>query len=152
MTKLRSFLTSGRSRTLWAAFAGIAIFIVVVVIVVKLFAPQTPPPNAAERQVASFYTAVEHQDYTTAYSLLADQQQAELTLYDFTLFARQQDQKHGVVVAFHEVRYDKDTNNPNQAFIQESVTRAQHFTYVIKLTMKRQPDGSWKILAEDQPI
>ncbi len=151
MTNLRTFITSGRSRTLLAALAGIVIFLVVIVIVVKLFASQTPPPNAAERQVTNFYTAIKQQDYAAAYGLLADQQQAELTQYAFTLFARQQDQAHGVVVAFHEVRYDKDTNNPNQAFVQERVTRA-HETYLIKLTLQQQPDGSWKILAEDQPI
>ena len=112
----------------------------------------TTAPNGAERAAQSFYTAVQKQDYTTAWTYLSDQQQGNLTQYSFTLFAQQEDAKDGNVTKFHQIRYDADTNDANQATIQEQVTRAKNTTYVIKLQLIHQADGSWKILSEDRTI
>jgi hypothetical protein len=147
-----AFFASGRSRYILAALAGVVLFVIVAIAVVKLAAPQAPPPNAAEQQAANFYAAVKRHDYATAYNLLADSQQAQLTQFAFTQLAKEQDTQNGVVTAYHELRYDRDANNANQGFVQEKVTRAKSGTYTIKLTVQMQPDGTWKIANEDRPI
>lgn len=128
------------------------LFIILAITVVNLLRPTVPPPNGAERLATSFYTALEQQNYQQAYTMLADQQQLELTPYTFTLFARAQTQKYGPVTAFHEVRYDRDTNHANQGVVRERITRGNHTQYLIGLTMVQSPDGTWKILEEDHAI
>ncbi len=132
--------------------AAILIAVILIVVLVKSFTPQTPPPNGAEKLAANFYTAVAHQQYTTAYGMLAPQQQAELTAYAFTLFMQQQDQQFGTVTAFHEVRYDRDTNQANQGVVQERVTRGTKTHYLVGLTMVQSADGTWKILEENHGL
>jgi hypothetical protein len=146
--------TAARNRNVIIAAA-----ISVVVIVMTLFvlahignASTTTTPDGAQRAAQAFYTAVQKQDYTTAWTYLSDQQQGNLTQYSFTLFAQQEDTKDGVVTKFQEMRHDADTNDPNQETVQEQVTRAKNVTYVIKLQMIHQADGSWKILSEDRTI
>ncbi len=149
---MSTFFSGGRSRYILAALAGVVLFVIVAVAIVKISAPQPAPPNPAEQQVANFYADIKQQDYVDAYGLLAESQQAILTQAAFIEFAKAQDKLNGVVTSYHEVRYDRDTNNAKQAFIQEKVTRAKSGSYVIKLTMQVQPDGSWKIADEDRPI
>lgn len=117
-----------------------------------LFLPGASPPNAAENVATAFYTAVKQQNYSTAYNLLADEQQAKITQYSFNLVAQEDETQNGQVTTFHEIRYDRDTNHANEAEIQMSVTRTSSGTYTVKLTMIQAPDGSWKILEEDRPI
>ena len=109
-------------------------------------------PNAAEQAASAFYTAIKKGDYPTAYTYLADTQQAQLTQYSFTLFAKQQDLTNGIVTKFQEIRYDRDQNTTNQAVVQEQVTRANGTTYAIGLRLRQASDGSWKIYAEDHTI
>lgn len=134
--------------------AGMVVLVVLFVVAFRLLAakPAPPPQNAAEQLAANFYGAVAHQQYTAAYAMLAPQQQAELTAFAFTLFAREQDQQFGMVTAYQEVRYDRDRNAANQGVVQERVTRGQHTRYVIGLTMQQQADGTWKILEENHAI
>ena len=141
-----------RNRLVWGIVGALVVVIILGIVLPKVFAPQPPPPNGAERVATSFYAAIKNQAYPTAYGMLADQQQAELTIFSFTLFAREQDAQAGPVTAFQEVRYDRDTNHPNEAEVQERVTRGGHTHYVIVLTMQQQSDGTWKILAEDRAI
>ena len=153
-TALANLLTAlrQRNRLILGLMSALVVVIILGVVLPRLFAPKPPSPNGAERVAASFYTAIKQQDYTTAYGMLADQQQAELTSYAFTLYARQQDTQSSPVTAFQEVRYDRDTNQANESEVQERVTRGQHTHYVIVLTMQQQPNGTWKILAEDRAI
>jgi hypothetical protein len=139
--------------------AGISIVVILLTVFVLLHlvaSNGTAAPSAAQRSaestVQSFYSAIEKQDYTTAYGYLAKQQQAALTNYSFTLFAKQSDAQNGNVTAFHETRYDRDTNNTLQATIQEQVTRAHNVTYTIGFQMIQESDGTWKILSEDHSI
>ena len=112
----------------------------------------TTTPNGAERTAQAFYTAIKQQDYATAWAYLALDQQKDLTQYSFTLVAQQQDAKFGPVIAFKELRYDRDTNAANQAAVQEQVTRKDNTTYTIQLGLVQGADGSWKVLSENRPI
>ena len=118
---------------------------------VHLLVPGSRSPTAAESAAKAFYTAVHQQDYQTAYTLLAAEQQAKITQYSFNLVAQEQDAKSGNVTAFHEVRSDRDTNHANEDEVQMAVTRTSG-TYTIVLTMIQEPDGSWKVLEENRPI
>jgi hypothetical protein len=153
----RSTPGSSRRNVMVAAIISVVVILLTVYVLLRLVAPNgTTPPSAAQRAaestVQSFYSAVAKQDYSTAYGYLATKQQADLTKYTFTLFAQQSDAQNGKVTAFHEIRYDRDTNNALQATIQEQVTRAHNVTYTISLQMTQEADGSWKILSEDHSI
>ncbi len=134
---------------------GVSLAVIVAAVYVLLhvvLAPAQLAPNGAERAVTTFYTAVEHQQYATAYAWLSDAQQARLTEYSFAQLAAAQDRQYGPVTSFHEVRFDRDTNNLTQATIQERASRSKEQNYLVTLTMIQQPDGTWKILDEDRPI
>jgi hypothetical protein len=138
----------------WITFAigSVVLVLALSVLLAALSSPATaPPPNGAERLATRFYAAIEQHSYAAAYGMLAPSQQAELTQYAFTLFAQEQDNTSGPVTAYHEVRYDKDTNHANQGVVELSVTRGGKVTYIIHLTMV-QTSGIWQILTEDRPI
>jgi hypothetical protein len=149
------------------ARASIALGVILAIVVAAAFvvlraataSPSAPaatatpsPPNAAERTVAAFYTAVSHQNYATAYTLLASQQQQRLSLAAFEQITKQLDQSEGPVTSFHELRYDRDTNDPHQATIQEQVSRTHEPNYVVGLQMIEEANGSWLILDENRTI
>lgn len=140
------------SSIVFAVLVSLLVLAALAFTLAHLFLPGARPPNAAENAATAFYTAVKQQNYTSAYDLLADEQQAKITQYSFALVAQEDDTQNGQVTAFHEVRYDRDTNHTNEAEIQVSVTRARSGTYIVKLTMIQAPDGTWKILEEDRPI
>ncbi len=153
----RAVSWASRRNVLVAAVISVVVILLTVFVLLRLVAANgTTPPSAAQRAaestVQSFYSAVAKQDYTAAYGYLDEQQKKILSLAEFTLFAQQSDAQHGKVTAFHEIRYDRDTNNVQQATIQEQVTRARNVTYTIGLQMIQDADGSWKILSEDRQI
>lgn len=113
---------------------------------------QKQGPNAAEIVAQNFYAAIQHQQYAAAYAYLSPDQQAKITQYSFTLFAKEQDIVNGPVTSFKEQRYDRDTNAANQGTVQMFVTRSKGITYTIHLQMIQESDGSWKIREEDRPI
>jgi len=134
-----------------AAVVSIIVILATVYVVAHIATP-TVTPNGAEKASTTFYAAVQKQNYNSAYAILADEQQAQLTQYSFSLIAKAEDIKDGKVTTFKELRYDRDTNHSNQAAIQIQVTRAISGTYTIKLQMIQLPDGSWRILEEDRAI
>jgi hypothetical protein len=140
------------ARTLLAAAITLLVVAALLITLTHIYAPEPHTPNGAEQAATAFYAAVKQQDYTTAYTDLADDQQAKITQYSFTLFAQQQDATYGAVTAYHEVRYDRDTNHANEAEVQMRVQRANATSYTIVLTLVRTPDGAWKLLEEDRPI
>lgn len=147
--RLPTFLRGGAG--IATGLGSVLVVIVLAIIVARALTPPTPP-NPAEVTAKQFYTAIQQQNYPKAWSLLASEQQAQLTQYAFILFAQQQDQKDGNVTAFHETRYDADRNVAHQGVVQMHVTRANGMQYLIGLTIKLTPDGTWKILEEDHAI
>jgi hypothetical protein len=147
---------SGRAQIILAAIAGVTIFAIVLVLIIRVAAalnsppPPSPAQQAAESTVNQFYSDIKQQSYNAAWNLFTKQQQLPWTEYAFQKTMQGLDQKNGPVVAFHEIRYDKDTNTANQVFIQESVTR--HSTYTVRLTLQQQSDGTWKLYDEEPTI
>lgn len=146
----------GRNQIIVAAGAGIIIFALVIVIIIRIAAALSspPPPSAAqvaaEQTVTQLYSDIKQQSYNAAWNLFTQKQQLNLTEYAFQNTMKGIDMREGPVVAFHEIRFDKDTNTAGQVFIQESVTR--HMTYTVRLTLQQQSDGTWKVDDEEPTL
>jgi hypothetical protein len=139
----------GQNQIILAAGGGVVIFAIIIVLIIRVAAslnsppPPSPAQQAAERTVQQFYTDVEQQGYSAAWNLFTMQQQLPWTEYAFAKTLEGFNQTYGPITAFHEIRYDKDTNTAGQVFIQESVTR--HMTYTVEVTLRQQADGTWKL-------
>jgi Domain of unknown function (DUF4878) len=136
-----------------AIVASVLVVIATIVVLLRLNGNNNSAAQSAASQVAqNFYAAVKDKDYTKAYTYFADQQQAKITQYSFELVAQQQDTQNGAVTNYTIVRFDRDTNYPDQATIMMHVTRGSSNQYDVHLQMIQQSNGGWKILEEDRPI
>ena len=123
----------------------------VVIFAVLHFNPATaaaPQPTPAERVISAFYHAAALQDYGTAYTYFAPEQQAIITAYSFKLSADLLDAQEGKITTYHAVRVDRDAAHPAQVVVQESVTRTHQGSYTVSVTLAPQSDGSWRIISE----
>ncbi len=133
---------------LLAIVAAISIFTIFHLPVVQ----QHLTPSPAETAVANFYSAVHRQDYTTAYTFFAPEQQAIITGFAFTLSAKLLDTNQGTVTSYQEIHAGQDPQTVHHVIVQERVTRSKQgssaHTYTVTLTVAQQGDGSWKIASE----
>jgi len=102
----------------------------------------------AQVTAQAYYTAIEAQDYTTAYSyldsgLIASNNQP-LTQDLYTQAAQGRDTSLGLVTNYN---ISADPNDPNS--ITVSVTRSQGSTYTVHLKFTQTSDG-WKITSYDE--
>ena len=104
--------------------------------------------EGAQTTAQAYYTAIEAQDYTTAYSymdsgLVTTSGQA-LTQDLYTQAAQGRDTRLGKVTSY---TISVDPNDPNS--ITVSVTRGQGSTYTVHLKFRQAGDG-WKITSYDE--
>jgi hypothetical protein len=94
-----------------------------------------------------YYTAIETQDYTTAYSYMDPTLQTSngqaLTQSIYTAAAQSQDQSHGAVTNF---TIAVDPTDPTKVTV--TVTRGQSAPYSVHLQFQ-QEGGQWKIISYD---
>jgi hypothetical protein len=92
-----------------------------------------------------YYSAIKHQDYSTAYSYLGSRLQTVYSQEAFTQAAQQQDAVLGRVSRFGMLNIP--TGDP--AYVTLTVTRTNGTTYTVHLEL-RQEGGAWKVTTFDR--